>query len=105
MLALTAIGFVINFFAEKGLRKFHENTGYRWFIIAEKAFDSAIVDLRGCIIEQTAQPIPSQAILVADSSLGTADSFYIQLGDLSGWAAMWLAWISSPASLLLAKIA
>ncbi|MBC8504939.1 MAG: hypothetical protein H8D34_08790, partial [Chloroflexi bacterium] len=34
MLALPAVVFVINFFTEKGARKFHANTGYRWFIIS-----------------------------------------------------------------------
>ncbi|MBL6980366.1 MAG: apolipoprotein N-acyltransferase [Anaerolineales bacterium] len=55
---------------------------------AEKAFNSAIVDPYGHILEQTADPIPSQAILVADLPLGTADSLYIQLGDWLGWLAL-----------------
>lgn len=55
---------------------------------AEKAFDSAIVDPYGHILEQTASPIPSQAILVADLPVGTADSLYIQLGDWLGWVAL-----------------
>ena len=33
MLALPAIGFVINLLTEKGLRSFHEETGYRWLIL------------------------------------------------------------------------
>jgi len=55
---------------------------------AEKAFDSAIVDPYGHILEQTANPIPSQAILVADLPVGTADSLYIQLGDWLGWLSL-----------------
>ena len=57
-------------------------------INAEKAFDSAIVDPYGRVLEQTADPIPSQAILVADLPIGTADSLYIQLGDWLGWVAL-----------------
>ena len=33
MLALPAIGFALNYFTEKTLRNFHENTRYQWFII------------------------------------------------------------------------
>ncbi|MBT3712084.1 MAG: hypothetical protein HOG15_01895, partial [Anaerolineae bacterium] len=33
MLALPAIGFLMNWLMEKSLRKFHEDTNYRWFII------------------------------------------------------------------------
>ncbi|MGB7872767.1 MAG: hypothetical protein WBL25_00175, partial [Anaerolineales bacterium] len=33
MLALPAIGFLINLLAEKRLRAFHEQTHYRWFIL------------------------------------------------------------------------
>jgi len=55
---------------------------------AEKAFDSAIVDPYGHILEQTSTLEPTQAILVADLPLGTADSPYLVLGDLLGWAAL-----------------
>jgi len=55
---------------------------------AEKAFDSAIVDPYGRILEQTASLEPTQAILVADLPLGTADSLYLKLGDLLGWVAL-----------------
>jgi len=57
-------------------------------INAEKAFDSAIVDPYGRILEQTSSLEPSQAILVADLPIGTADSLYIRLGDLPGWIAL-----------------
>jgi len=33
MLALPLIGFLINLITQKGLRKFHEDTNYRWFIL------------------------------------------------------------------------
>ena len=55
---------------------------------AEKAFDSAIVDPYGRILEQTSTLEPTQAILVADLPLGTADSLYLKLGDLLGWVAL-----------------
>jgi len=55
---------------------------------AEKAFDSAIVDSYGHILEQTSTLEPTQAILVADLPLGTADSLYLKLGDLLGWVAL-----------------
>ena len=57
-------------------------------INAEKAFDSAIVDPYGRILEETSDVTPSQAILVADLPIGTADSLYIQLGDVLGWVAL-----------------
>ena len=57
-------------------------------INAEKAFDSAIVDPYGRILEETSSTTPSQAILVADLPIGTADSLYIQLGDVLGWVAL-----------------
>ena len=55
---------------------------------AEKAFDSAIVDPYGRILEQTASTEPFQAVLVQDVPLGTADSVYLQLGDILGWFAL-----------------
>jgi len=55
---------------------------------AEKAFDSAIVDPYGHILEETSTLEPTQAILVADLPLGTADSTYLKLGDLLGWVAL-----------------
>jgi apolipoprotein N-acyltransferase len=55
---------------------------------AEKAFDSAIVDPYGRILEQTSTLEPTQAILVADLPLGTTDSPYLKLGDLLGWVAL-----------------
>jgi len=55
---------------------------------AEKAFDSAIVDPYGHILEQTSTKEPTQAILVADLPLGTADSLYLKLGDWLGWVAL-----------------
>ncbi|MCB9136694.1 MAG: hypothetical protein H6636_14835 [Anaerolineales bacterium] len=55
---------------------------------AEKAFDSAIVDPYGHILEQTSTLEPTQAILVADLPVGTADSLYLKFGDLLGWVAL-----------------
>ena len=55
---------------------------------AEKAFDSAIVDPYGRILEQTISLEPAQAVLVQDVPLGSADSFYLKTGDVLGWAAL-----------------
>jgi len=55
---------------------------------AEKAFDSAIVDPYGHILEETISIEPTEAILVADVPLGTADSLYLKLGDALGWVAL-----------------
>jgi apolipoprotein N-acyltransferase len=55
---------------------------------AEKAFDSAIVDPYGRILEQTSTKEPAQATLVADLPLGTADSLYLKLGDVLGWVVL-----------------
>ncbi len=55
---------------------------------AEKAFDSAIVDPYGRILEETSTKEPTQAILVADLPLGTADSLYLKLGDVLGYVAL-----------------
>ena len=55
---------------------------------AEKAFDSAIVDPYGRILEETSTKEPTQAILVADLPVGTADSLYLKLGDLMGYVAL-----------------
>jgi len=55
---------------------------------AEKAFDSAIVDPYGRILEQTSTLEPTQAVLVADLPLGTANSLYLKLGDLLGYVAL-----------------
>jgi apolipoprotein N-acyltransferase len=55
---------------------------------AEKAFDSAIVDPYGHILEQTSSLEPTQAILVADLPIGTVDSPYLKLGDWLGWVAL-----------------
>ena len=55
---------------------------------AEKAFDSAIVDPYGHILEQTTYLEPTQALLIADLPLGTADSLYLILGDWLGWIAL-----------------
>ncbi|MBC8508693.1 MAG: apolipoprotein N-acyltransferase [Chloroflexi bacterium] len=55
---------------------------------AEKAFDSVIVDPYGHILEETVSTEPTEAILVADVPLGTADTLYIQFGDVLGWIAL-----------------
>ena len=55
---------------------------------AEKAFDSAIVDPYGHILQETISTEPTQAILIADVPLGTADTLYLTLGDWLGWAAL-----------------
>ena len=54
-------------------------------IKADVAFDSAIVDPYGRILERAVTPRPEQAILVADMPLGTADAPAIHLGDWVGW--------------------
>jgi apolipoprotein N-acyltransferase len=55
---------------------------------AEKAFDSAIVDPYGHILEEKVSTEPTEAILIADVPLGTADSFYLKTGDALGWLAL-----------------
>jgi len=55
---------------------------------AEKAFDSAIVDPYGHILEETSTKEPTQAILIADLPLGTANSLYLKLGDVLGYVAL-----------------
>ena len=55
---------------------------------AEKAFDSAIVDPYGHILEERVSTEPTEAILIADVPLGTADSFYLKTGDALGWFAL-----------------
>ncbi len=55
---------------------------------AEKAFDSAIVDPYGHILEERVSTEPTEAILIADVPLGTTDSLYIKTGDALGWLAL-----------------
>ena len=55
---------------------------------AEKAFDSAIVDPYGHILQETVSTEPTQAILIADVPLGTTDTLYLTLGDWLGWTAL-----------------
>lgn len=55
---------------------------------AEKAFDSAIVDPYGRILEETVSLEPTQAVLVQDVPLGSADSVYLGTGDVLGWVAL-----------------
>ena len=40
------------------------------------------------MLEETSTLEPTQAILVADLPLGTADSLYLKLGDLLGYVAL-----------------
>ncbi len=56
-------------------------------IKAESAYDSAIVDPYGHILEQTVSLSPSSAVLIQDVPLGTADTPYLMLGDWLGWVA------------------
>jgi len=55
---------------------------------AEKGFDSVIVDPYGRILEETISLEPTQAVLVQDVPLGTADSVYLKIGDVLGWIAL-----------------
>lgn len=55
---------------------------------AEKAFDSAIVDPYGHILQETISTEPAQAVLVMDVPIGTADTFYLKTGDVLGWVAL-----------------
>ncbi len=55
---------------------------------AEKAFDSALVDPYGHILEETISTEPTQAVLVTDIPLGSADTPYLKVGDLLGWVAL-----------------
>ncbi len=52
---------------------------------SDSAWDSAIVDPYGRVLEWAVTPQGSQATLVADVPLGTADSLYVKLGDWVGW--------------------
>ncbi len=52
---------------------------------ADAAWDSAIVSPYGRSLEWTTTPEGSQATLIADVPLGTADSLYVKLGDWVGW--------------------
>jgi len=52
---------------------------------ADVAFDSAIVDPYGRILERAVTARPEQAVLVADVPLGSADTPAIRLGDWVGW--------------------
>ncbi|MFZ1398186.1 MAG: nitrilase-related carbon-nitrogen hydrolase [Candidatus Promineifilaceae bacterium] len=51
---------------------------------SERAFNSSVVDGYGRILTHTATPEGSQALLVADVALGSANSPYIALGDWVG---------------------
>lgn len=57
-------------------------------IKAESAYDSAIVDPYGHILEQSVSLTPATAVLVADVPLGTADAPYLVIGDVLGWVAL-----------------
>lgn len=46
------------------------------------------MDPYGRLLEETSTKEPTQAILVADFSVGTTDSLYLKLGDLLGWVAL-----------------
>jgi apolipoprotein N-acyltransferase len=52
---------------------------------SDAAWDSAIVDSYGRVLEWTTTPEGSQAMLVADVPLGAADSLHVKLGDWVGW--------------------
>lgn len=54
-------------------------------INSEKAFDSAIVDPYGHILEETVSVTPEKAILVADIPISTETTIYQYLGDWFGW--------------------
>ena len=51
---------------------------------SERAFNSSVVDGYGRILTHTATPEGSQALLLADVALGSANSPYIALGDWVG---------------------
>ncbi|MCL4835307.1 MAG: hypothetical protein KJZ86_22905, partial [Caldilineaceae bacterium] len=55
---------------------------------AEKGFDSAIVDPYGHILQEAVSLEPTQAVLVSDVPLGSADTPYLFLGDWLGWVAL-----------------
>jgi len=52
---------------------------------ADVAFDSAIVDPYGRIVERAVTPDPAPALLVADVPLGASDAPAVRLGDWVGW--------------------
>ncbi len=47
-----------------------------------------MVDPYGRILEETISLEPTQAVLVQDVPLGTANSVYLLLGDAFGWIAL-----------------
>lgn len=57
-------------------------------IKAESAYDSALVDPYGHIIEQTVSLTPTSAVLVADVPLGEANTPYLMIGDVMGWISL-----------------
>jgi len=57
-------------------------------INAEKAFDSAIVDPYGHILEETISTHPEKALLVTDLPISSTNTLYQILGDWIGWLAL-----------------
>ncbi len=57
-------------------------------INAEKAFDSAIVDPYGHILEETISKEPKKALLITDLPISSSDTIYQYLGDWIGWLAL-----------------
>jgi apolipoprotein N-acyltransferase len=54
-------------------------------IKAESAYDSAIIDPYGRILDSVVTPQGSRATLVADVPVGTGHTLLVTLGDLWGW--------------------
>jgi apolipoprotein N-acyltransferase len=54
-------------------------------IKAESAYDSAIIDPYGRILDSVVTPQGSRATLVADVPIGTGHTLLVTLGNLWGW--------------------
>ena len=56
--------------------------------MADVAFNSAIVDSYGHILQLDISPTGRQTMLLADVSLGTGKILYSRIGDMFGWVSL-----------------
>jgi apolipoprotein N-acyltransferase len=57
-------------------------------VMADVAYNSAIVDPYGHVLELVITPEGSQALLIADMPLGTGNTLYSRFGDWLGWLSL-----------------
>lgn len=55
---------------------------------ADAAYDLAVIDPYGGMIEWVADDDAGQAVLVTDVPLGTGNTYYSRLGDWVGWLSL-----------------